>query len=779
MFPPVTPSPRGSRAMASLLGALLLAVTAQASVNEPPLHRSVLSLAPSDLQLQTLPRFEPRWVLPESIASQLAPLLAQARFEPGLAAELVARFSAPAVNGVRVAIPDRALLGRFSATERESWHTLLAFHHDNLTTRWPVSLGPAGLAALEVEPRWREPLARLRSTARPHGDRLVFTDLFALEDAFATPEDRRDFFRLVFESEALLLKLRRTTGQPLDAAAQAAWWQVHGRHRAIEPLLNAVAAIPDAPRLDVAHLLPRLPRALLNTFPPDLAAAEDPGVESSLLASAFFALTPGVDPRDRDGLRGWLDRECVPVEGAPHYGDIFVYGNLERTPWPYAAVYIAGDIALARRPTLFGPWQFLHLADIGRLNPRFAGVEPRVFRAKSATQQPGEPPFIPGRMPAAWRKQLQLKPLPPGPWGRLWYYDVLLAPSGSTLELLPAPDPAPVWTFTDLTRDQLLAAVTAIPMDDKVRRDLHHLFAAAQPAADGRVTVRPSLELVLATPREFRTAVFPHLVGGLSVADYTQHIPFPAGFTIDEWFDAGSLPESVRQAILRLVYPVGDRVMLSDFGALYGLLDSRREQLSAHRAALREPAVVVLLEKPRLAEVAALADYWRPTGRAKNFRRLLESFAAAGDDLRYLDIMHLLSPIERELLNSYHVPTGPDPTPSCFWTAFNFGAAEPDPRFLVPPGFTGGDEALAGRELSERYQPIAAPGRLGDILCYRRKDTGAVIHVCVFLAEGLALTKNGYNFSKPWCLSLLSDIDALYLAEPGVERVAFRRRDPP
>jgi hypothetical protein len=759
------------------LGSLLFAASGGASVTEPLLHRSTLTLAPSDLQVEALPRFDARWVLPESIARQLGALLAQARFEPALAKELVTRYSAPPVDGMRSTKPDRALLSRFTSQERESWHTLLAFHHANVTTRWPLSLGAAELDALAAESRWSEALVRIKATALRHGDRLIFADLFALEDAFSSAEDRQDFFRVVLRSEALLLKLRRNTGRPLDPAAQAAWWQVHGRYRAIEPLLNAVAAIPDAPRLDVAHLLPRLPRALLNTFPPDLAAAEDPGIESSLLASDFVSLSPRVDAREPGGLRDWLARECIPVEGAPHYGDLFVYGNLDQSPWPYTAVYVAGGIGLARRPTLFGPWQFLDLSEVGRLNPRFAAVKPRVFRPKVAATQPNDPPFIPGRMPAAWRKQLQLKPLPPGPWGRLWYYEVLLAPSGNILEMLPLPDPEPVWTFAGISRDQLLESVDNTAMPDEVRRDLRTLFASAEPDAEGRLTVKPSFELVLAVPREFRSAVFPNLVGGLSVSDYAQHIPFPAGFTIDEWFDAGSLPESVRQAILRLVYPAGDRVVLSDFGALYRLLGSKREQLSAHRAALREPAVVVLLEKPRPEEVPALAEYWRHTSRSKCTRGLLESFAAAGDDLRFLDIVHLLSPVERELLNSYHLPIGPDPTPSCFWTAFNFGAEAPDPRFLVPPGFTGGDETLATRELAARYVPIPAPSQLGDILCFRRKDNAVAIHVCVFLAEGLVLTKNGSNFSKPWCLSLLTDVDAIYLADPAVERVAFRRRD--
>ncbi len=754
------------------LASLPLAAIATVTAVEPPLHRSTLVLAPSDLQLQALPAFDARWTLPEAVARQLPDLLARARFEPALAGELVRRFSTPS----RSTVPDASLLARFTPQERESWDTLLSFHHANVTTRWPLSLGPAEIAPLTADPRWQEAMTRVRATARRHGDRLIFTDLFRLEDAFASADDRAAFFRVALSAEAPLLKLRRRTGQPLNAAAQAAWWQVQGRYRAIEPLLNAVAAIPDAPRLDVAHLLPRLPRALLNTFPPDLAAADDPGVESSLLASAFFALSPGADPEDAGGLRHWLARECRPVDGPPRYGDLFVFGDLDRTAWPYTAVYIADGIGLARRPSLYGAWQFLPLDDIAAINPRFAGVTPRVYRPISTTAHPDEPPFIPGRMPDAWRKQLQLKPLPPGPWGRLWYYDVLLAPAGNTLELLPEPDPTPVWTFAGLTRAQLLDAVASTPMPDQVRRDLRALFSAAEPDADGQLTVRPPLDLVLAVPREFRSAVFPHLVGGFSVADYAQHIPFPTGFTIDEWFDAGSLPESVRQAILRLVYPAGDRVMLSDFGALYHLLGSRREKLSAHRSALREPAVVVLLEKPRPEEVPALAEYWRHTGRAKSPARLLESFAAAGDDLRFLDIIHLLSPIERELLNSYHVPTGPEPTPSCFWTAFNFGAATPDPRFLVPPGFTGGDEALAGSELASHYDLLPAASRLGDILCYRRRDTGAVVHVCVFIAEGLALTKNGFNFSKPWCLSHLADIDSLYLTDPGIERVAFRRR---
>lgn len=744
---------------------------------EPPLHRSPLTLVPSARQLQTLARFDPRWILPEPVAAQLGPFFRAAGFRPELADDLLARLRPGPEPGTRVIAPDRALLARFTAAERARWWEVLQVHHANESYRWPLSLGSAELAALEKEPRWREALARLRTFGLPHGDRLVFADLFTLEDSFATPADRLGFYRLVLGGEALLLKLRRQLDQPLDAAAQAAWWQVNGRHRAIEPLLNAIAAIPDAPRLDVAHLLPRLPRSLLNTFPPSLADADNPGVDSGLLASAFFALGPAADPAAPGGLKAWLERDCVAVEGPPQYGDLFVFGDLDRSAWPYTAVYIADGVGFARRPTAFGPWQFLTLDEIGRLNPRFAGRAPRVFRPRHALVAPGEPPFLPGRMPEAWRKQLSLKPVPPGPWGRLWYYEVLLAPSGNTLEQLPAPDPTPTWTFRGLSPPALRRAIDEVAMPADVRRELHALFRDATPDESGRITVHPPLALVLAVPREFRTRLFPHLVGGEAVTDYAQHIPFPAGFTIEEWFDAGSLPESVRAAILRLVYPLGDRVMLSDFGALYSLLPSPRERLSAQRAALRVPAVVLLMEKPAPEEVPALADYWR-TGRAKDIGRLLESFAAAGDDLRYLDIVHLLSPIEREFLNTYFTPDGPSLTPSCFWAAFSFGEDQPDNRYLILPGMWTAHQRLAAEDLATRYEPIDAPSRLGDIIAYRRRGATEIEHVCVFIAEGIAFTKNGYTFAKPWCLSRLEDIDVLYLTGPGMERVAFRRRPP-
>ncbi|HLP24435.1 MAG TPA: hypothetical protein VK477_02065, partial [Acidobacteriota bacterium] len=719
--------------------------------------------------------FPARWYLPAELVAQPADLLRAHGFANELADELVRRFRASPFG--TYVVPDAPLLARFTPANLDTWREWLVRHPGNITYRWPLSLDDAQVARLDAEPRWQETMRRLRLTARPISHRLIFTELYALEDTFASAADRRAFYQIALGADALLVKLRRAPGRTLDAATQAAYWQLHGRYRAVEPMLNAIASLPNGPRLDLVHILPTLPRSLLNTFSPNFAEADDAGIESSVAASDFFALAPGADPRTEGTFQQWLDREAEAVAGPPRYGDLLVYGDLAATPWPYTVVYIADGIGFARRPVAFGPWQLLPLEEVPVINPRFAGRAPQIFRPRSARAEPAATPFLPSRMPGAWRQRLELKTAPAGPWGKLRFYDVLLAPAGDTLEQIPAPESKPRWVFAGVSREQLLESCRVIAMPESVRASLVELFRNAATDAEGRVTVEPPLDLVLAVPREFRTATFDHLVGGLSVTDYVQHIPFPKGFTIDEWFDAESLPASVREAIMRLVYQRGDHVMLSDFGALFQLLPTRREQLSAHRAALRVHGLVVLLEKPARDQVRAIADYWNLTGD-KSIARLLESFAAAPNE-RFLDVIHLLPPIERELLNTYFRPSAPMPTPSCFWTAFNFGADQPDPRYLVIPGSWTEHREMAWQDLVSNFDALSEPSRLGDLIGYRRKGAAALDHLCVYLAADLVFTKNGFTFSSPWCIQRLENIDELYLTSPDVERVYFRRRSAP
>jgi hypothetical protein len=166
-----------------------------------------------------------------------------------------------------------------------------------------------------------------------------------------------------------------------------------------------------------------------------------------------------------------------------------------------------------------------------------------------------------------------------------------------------------------------------------------------------------------------------------------------------------------------------------------------------------------------------VAGYWR-LDQQKSIRTLLGSFADAAD-VRFLDAMHLLPPLARELLNVYIQSSADVPAPSCYWTALNFSAERPDSRLLVSASAHGRPDEIAWEKLRSSYESVSAPARLGDIIVYRRQEDGFMTHVCAFVAAGVVYTKNGLGLSSPWCLMRLRDVDALY-AIPGVERLVYR-----
>ena len=153
------------------------------------------------------------------------------------------------------------------------------------------------------------------------------------------------------------------------------------------------------------------------------------------------------------------------------------------------------------------------------------------------------------------------------------------------------------------------------------------------------------------------------------------------------------------------------------------------------------------------------------------------SFPSAGHDGGdpALDVVHLLPPVARELLNVYHLASAEGAAASCYWTALNFPSEQPESRLLVNPRTTGDQEAETWRRLQE-FTPLEKASELGDIIAYRRKSDGRILHVCSYVAADIVFTKNGFGYSAPWCLMRLPDVDALYHDAATTERLYFRPR---
>jgi hypothetical protein len=312
-------------------------------------------------------------------------------------------------------------------------------------------------------------------------------------------------------------------------------------------------------------------------------------------------------------------------------------------------------------------------------------------------------------------------------------------------------------------------------MPAKVRQELGAYFESARTERKGVVTVRPSDSLVMEVPAEFRSRLFPRLIHGSRASDYAQDVLIPTRIGAADWFFSELLPDGARQTLLKLVYPRGSGLMLSDFGAFYHSVKDPNERILALRALYRTPALVVLLERPEPGETAAIADYWR-LDQQKSVGAILDSFARV-EDMRYLDIVHLLPPLARELMNVYMASTAGGPTPSCYWSSLNFAAERPDSRLLVTPDSPGNEGRDAWKKLQAGYERIAEAGRLGDLLVYRDRFDGLVLHMCAYVAADVVYTKNGFGYSSPWCLMHLDDVDALYRTGDNVERLVFRMKE--
>lgn len=759
-------SHRTTRLILALCAAFLLAASALLGV-EPSIFRVPLRIAPTARQVESLPALPLTWTLTAQALKDMPSRLTAAGFSPDLTDALAARVRPKGETADFEIKPDRELLDRFSTSERIRWHRFLSGHPANYVSRWPLVIRVADLAALSELPGAETIAADLYrwGSFLPDGS-LRFQDWWVLVPALQNAPGREEILTRLFASDVPLAKLSQGSNDQAKIHAAAVYWQAGGRHGAIESILQAVSSVQGQDRVDIAHFLPRLPRALLNTYPQDFANPIDPGQRSGLIASMFFAADAATMDMDQSSFSQWLAAQCDPLadDTAPTVGDIAVFENPAYTPWPYAAVYLADGLLFGRRPIAEGPWSIIAQDDVGRLNPRLAETPIRYFRPRSlatigSSSAEHHAPPSPGMTP--------LMPHGEGPWGRLWSYEIFLPPSASLLARLPAPEGAPLWRLRGLTVARLDAILRDPDFDPAIRRNLNGLLRTQLIPGEDAV-IRPARDLVLALPASVRSQLYAYLVFPDDPRSPTQQI------RVDPAALAKIRPELSTQ-IEKLVYLSNGSHVLADYGIFHSLFTDPSERAVVLQMLSRTPVRIVLLERPDAGAVAAAETYWSHDQR-KNIGSLLEAFSR-NDAARYIDIIHLLPPLARELMNLFTLPVRGQPTPSCYWTAMNFQRDEPDPRFMVTVGGDNRQENEVNRTLRENYIEVEHPDQLGDVIAYYdRGQTANPFHVCTHVAADIVFTKNGYGYNSPWALMTAADVDALYLDPARVVKRYFRAK---
>ena len=152
----------------------------------------------------------------------------------------------------------------------------------------------------------------------------------------------------------------------------------------------------------------------------------------------------------------------------------------------------------------------------------------------------------------------------------------------------------------------------------------------------------------------------------------------------------------------KTAYHRGRRLIFSDVQLLHSLAQSDAERDRISKALSRTPTLMLKLHLKPDTDLPKLVEYWSTQNKRKDIAPFLESMALTpGADK--VDIIHLLPPTARKLLNSY-----PNVTqirggmlPDCHWTSLNFLNYDTVDRLVDPP--------LASAYAVENFEKVSTP----------------------------------------------------------------------
>ena len=352
----------------------------------------------------------------------------------------------------------------------------------------------------------------------------------------------------------------------------------------------------------------------------------------------------------------------------------------------------------------------------------------------------------------------------PGPWGDLEVRTAFLEAPDSLLAVSAKPNSTTRWTFEQMSegsvRDVLVASGLGAELIEKLMSPGRRVSNAAA------VTLYPTVEELASLSMDARSKLYVELAKH-PVNEFQRDPVFIVGQDLEDWLATSSLNPEQRDLFRRLVWRRGAAVVFSDISALLSLARNQDEVQAVFRSVTRVRTLIVSLRLPVTVPRREFLEYWSG-GRPESLRLPFLSAITSRRAEQSIDISNFLPSLMRQKIYTYpEIELGVKGRfPDCHWTSMNFFAVTPQ-DFLL-------DTRLAASYLLEKYEPIDAPYRFGDILCFM--DSGEGLHTCVYVADDIVFTKNGDSILAPWVFMQVADVDAVYRKSPSTRIQGFRLR---
>lgn len=282
-------------------------------------------------------------------------------------------------NGCWITPPAETVLS-LSRDSREAIYAELARSGENLAYQQPfrirLAIGDTWFTRVGLPPQ-KVHLAQKLTYRR--GNALCFADT-EIAHRFLSGQEFKALVRALYSSDTLMLSLRVEPGDPVEDIAH--YWSRGWQRSSTQALLRSLATAGGG-ELDVAELLPPLPRTWLYTYPNAHAAADS--VADCFSTSLNFFLQSHERNFLKPAVRDEAFREqYLVVPKAERFGDIIVFADA-RGITQHACVYVADDIVFTKNGAQnTHPWVFMRLESVRLLYSDSDEPQTYVFRLRES-----------------------------------------------------------------------------------------------------------------------------------------------------------------------------------------------------------------------------------------------------------------------------------------------------------------------------------------------------------------------------------------------------------
>ncbi len=289
--------------------------------------------------------------------------------------------SQPDAEGVITLFPTEADILGLTAAHREGLYQELAKYDENPYYHDPLCVPDGNVDEwLRGSPIPKDVVELIRKLVYHQGGGLFFSDLRLVFKYASSDTEARLWARALTRQRAVVADLR-VDGTD-DLAALQRYWSADFHRPDALPMLDAAAQVDGGSNLDLTHLFPPLPRALVYSFTsPDIErTGQTPNCHWTSLN--FFNYTRQNILLDLKLATSAVLSDYTPVEPPYTFGDVLFFLDAQGNAY-HSCVYIADNLVFTKNgENEMIPWLLTRFDDVQQLYSREPNYKIQAYRRK-------------------------------------------------------------------------------------------------------------------------------------------------------------------------------------------------------------------------------------------------------------------------------------------------------------------------------------------------------------------------------------------------------------